>query len=309
MGESDLAPICLFAFNRPQELAKTIEALQKNYLAQQSQLFVFVDGPRTALDLPMVQEVHSIVKGITGFKSISIHSAEVNKGLASSVISGVNSVLEMNDSVIVLEDDLVTSPNFLDFINQGLQFYKNNSRVFSISGWSLNLSALKNWEEDFYAHRRMSSWGWGMWKDRWERINWDKSYYAKFQHNKSVQRNFGQISSDMPQMLLNYLNGKNSSWAIRACFAQFELDMYTMAPSKTKVNNIGFGGNATHTKTRNRFDQKIDVSQRRVFTFHNHLRVSESIARQYRLKYSIFVRAYSKIKGIVLAFFKSNLFP
>jgi hypothetical protein len=299
----NLAPICLFAFNRPQELAKTIESLKKNYLAQQSQLFVFIDGPRTALDLPKVQEVHAIVEGITGFKSIYIHSAEGNQGLASSIISGVTKVLETNDTVIVLEDDLVTSPNFLDFVNQGLQFYKGNNRVFSISGWSLNLSALKNWEEDFYAHLRMSSWGWGIWKDRWEKIKWDKSYHAKFQQDKSVQRKFGQISSDMPQMLLNYLKGKNSSWAIRACYAQFELDLYSIAHSKTKVNNIGFGGNATHTKTRNRFDQKIDDSQRRVFTFHDHLRISESISKQYRLKYSVFVRAYSKIKSKVLEFF------
>jgi GR25 family glycosyltransferase involved in LPS biosynthesis len=299
MGESDLAPICLFAFNRPKELAKTIEALQKNYFAQQSQLFVFIDGPRTTLDLPMVQEVQSIVKGITGFKSIYIHSSEVNKGLASSIISGVNSVLENNDSVIVLEDDLVTSPNFLDFINQGLKFYKSDSRVFSVSGWSLNLAALKNWEEEFYAHRRMSSWGWGMWKDRWEKINWDKSYYAKFQQDKSVQRKFGEISPDMPQMLLNYLKGKNSSWAIRACYAQFELDMYTIAPSKTKVNNIGFGGNATHTKTRNRFDQPIDISDLRKFDFRADFPVSNRIIRQYRNKYSVISRVLSKVMNLV----------
>jgi hypothetical protein len=299
MGESDLAPICLFAFNRPQELAKTIESLQKNYLAQQSQLFVFIDGPRTALDLPMLQEVQSIVNGISGFKSISIHSSEVNKGLASSIISGVNSVLEKNDSVIVLEDDLVTSQNFLDFINQGLRFYKNNNRVFSVSGWSLNLVALKNWEEEFYAHRRMSSWGWGMWKDRWEKINWDKSYYAKFQQDKHVQRKFGEISSDMPKMLLNYLKGKNSSWAIRACYAQFEIDMYTIAPSKTKVNNIGFGGDATHTKTRNRFDQPIDISDLRKFDFRPDFPVSNRIIRQYRNKYSVINRVLSKVMNLV----------
>jgi hypothetical protein len=114
-----------------------------------------------------------------------------------------------------------------------------------------------------------------------------------------LQKNFGNISPDMPGMLLNYLNGKNNSWAIRACYAQFELGMYTVAPAITKVNNIGFGGNATHTKTRNRFDQPIDISDLRKFDFRADFPVSNRIIRQYRNKYSVISRVLAKVMNLV----------
>ncbi len=290
------SPICLFAYNRPAEFEQTVEALKQNYLASESELFVFLDGPKDEFNVVNTRAVEEIANSICGFKSVVVYKSETNKGLANSIIEGITKIFELHETVIVLEDDLITSPNFLDFLNQGLVHFKDNEKIFSISGWSLDLPALKHSNHDYYCHYRLSSWGWGIWKDRWKKIQWEKSYFETFKKDSSLRRNFGKISADMPQMLLDYLNSTNNSWAIRACYRQFELGMYTIAPTRTKVNNIGFGSKATHTKNKNRFDQKLDSTLQRTFEFRPFLAASPKTIDQFRFKYSLAARLIAKIR-------------
>jgi hypothetical protein len=303
---SKFVPVCLFTYNRLDETKRTVEALQKNYLAEKTDLYVFVDGPKRNQSSAKVDQVYSYIQTIIGFKSITIIRSQSNKGLANSVIEGVSYVLKNFDKIIILEDDLITSPNFLDFMNQALAFYEKNENIFSVSGWSLKLNSLNTVTSDYYFHYRMSSWGWGIWKNRWEKINWDKSYFVDFKANKQKQKLFGKIGADMPKMLLDYLEGKNSSWAIRACYAQHELGKYTLAPKQSKVNNIGFGDTATHTKYRNRFDQKIENSEKRNFEFKNEIFILDKVISEYKNKYSKVARIRSRLNHILSKYLKHN---
>ena len=291
-----LAPICLFTYNRLNETKQTILALQNNFLAKESELFIFSDGSKGNNDKASVANVREYLKTIQGFKSVKIIEAIENKGLANSIIDGVSKVLENQDSVIVLEDDLVTSPNFLNFMNQALHYYKNNDKILSVSGWSLPLKSLNNLKSDFYFHHRMSSWGWGIWKGRWSEINWDKDYYSSIKWNLKKQLGFQKGGYDMPKMLKNYLRGKNNSWAIRACYHQYEHNLLTIAPKLSKVNNIGFGTDATHTNNYNRYDQTLDSSLQLSFDFRNEINLNKKIVREYKNKFSLFTRIKSKIK-------------
>ena len=169
-----LAPICLFTYNRLQATKQTIASLQQNYLAMESELIIYSDGPANQAAVAKVEQVRSYLKTVDGFKKITLINSQNNKGLAASVIGGVSRVLEEFDSVIVLEDDLVTAPNFLDFMNQAIQFYKNDERILSISGYTLDLPSLPG-KRDFYFGYRASSWGWATWKDRWEKVDWELS--------------------------------------------------------------------------------------------------------------------------------------
>ena len=128
------APIVVFGFNRPDALKNTIASLLNNEEAKFSDLFVFVDGPREgkAGEKEKVEEVREYVKSIKGFKSIHYTFSENNKGLADSIIGGVSQVINQYGRVIVLEDDLVLMPNFLNFMNQGLERYQNEQKVFSV---------------------------------------------------------------------------------------------------------------------------------------------------------------------------------
>ena len=165
------APVCLFTYNRLEETRKTLEALSANYLAKESDLIVFSDGAKSDDDVEKVEAVRAYLKTLSGFKSINISEAGSNNGLASSIISGVTEVLKDRKKVIVLEDDLISAPNFLDFMNQALDFYKDEQEIFSISGYTMDLDSLSKHNKDYYLNYRASSWGWATWDDRWKEID------------------------------------------------------------------------------------------------------------------------------------------
>ena len=152
------APIVLFCYKRLETLIQTVEALQKNYLASESDLIVFSDAARSESDAVQVNAVRDYIKDISGFRSLSVNYARENKGLAASIIYGVSSVLEEHEHVIVLEDDLITSLNFLNFMNNALMHYEDNQQILSISGYSPAVEGLK--DNDVYFTQRSSSWGW-----------------------------------------------------------------------------------------------------------------------------------------------------
>lgn len=291
----NLAPICVFTYNRLEETKQTITALQNNFLAKESELFVFSDGPRNEQSVVKINEVRNYLKTIEGFKTIEIIESKENKGLAKSIISGVTTILERYSSIIVIEDDLVTTPNFLDFMNSALSFYSNDEKIFSISGYTLNLPSLKYEEKDFYFGYRASSWGWGIWKDRWLPIDWELNAYADFLKDKRAIQKFKRGGSDMPRMLRNQMTGKIDSWAIRFCFHQFKEELYTVFPTISKLASIGFSSEATHTSGTKRFLTRVDTSLNRDFKFDNFKKVNEKLAKEFASFFSLKNRILNQI--------------
>lgn len=294
-----LAPIVLFTYNRLSEAQQTIEALQKNYLSSKSELFIFSDGAKDAKGKQKVEQVRSYLKTITGFENISIKESLVNKGLAKSIIDGVTEIINKYGKVIVLEDDLITSPNFLDFMNLALDFYIESKEVISISGYTLDLSSLKNYNLDYYVGYRASSLGWGTWKNKWQDIDWDISDYEDFKKDYWQQYRFSKIGSDMPVMLKKQMEGKIDSWAIRWCYHQFKNNLCTVFASKSKVNHIGITQDATHAAGALKFITPVDNSGKIDFDFHKSLIVENKIIKDFRSKYSIRRRLIDKIRRVI----------
>ena len=282
-----LAPICVFTYNRLDETIKTIEALKRNFLAPTSELFIFSDGPKTEDDFQNVKDVRVFIRSVKGFKSIQIIESPVNKGLANSIIDGVTLIINEYGKVIVLEDDLVSSPNFLDFMNQALVFYSNNEKIFSITGYSMNLPLLKSYIPDYYLGFRACSWGWGTWKNIWQEVDWLVSDYNSFKRSIVKQAKFMRGGSDMPYMLWKQMNGKLDSWAIRWCYDQFKKEMFTVFPRDSKLINIGFGSNATNTKKTNRFHTILDKGSKTNFKFDKEPFIEIQLKKEFRQKFSI----------------------
>ena len=281
-----LAPICFFTYNRFDETRQAIEALRTNYLASDSNIFIFSDGPKNELDSCEVMRVREYLKTISGFKSVEIYESVINKGLANSIIDGVSEVVNRYGNVIVIEDDLVTTPNFLDFMNQALIYYQKNPKIYSVSGYSMSLPALKDYPHDYYFGYRASSWGWGTWKEKWKDVDWQVSQYKSFKINPIMQIKFMRGGSDMPNMLKKQIKGEIDSWAIRWCFDQFIKDQFTVFPKISKINSIGFGKNATHTKNPKRFDTEVDDGVQRIFNFNHKVEINKKIAKDFRKKFS-----------------------
>ena len=134
----DLAPVVLFVYNRPNHTKLTVESLLKNRYADQSDLFIFADGPKEGEADSEIRKVREYVQTISGFRSITITERRQNLGLANSTIKGVTEVVNEYAKVIVLEDDLEVSPDFLRFMNEALKQYANADQVIQISGHMFN---------------------------------------------------------------------------------------------------------------------------------------------------------------------------
>lgn len=276
----NLAPIILFVYNRPEHTPKTIEALRSNALASDSSLFIFSDGNKTETDKIKVEEVRSYISKISGFKEINTILRDRNLGLANSVISGVTEVIEKYGKAIVLEDDIVTSKYFLKFMNKALDFYENDKRIFSISGYNFPLKAPKSYQHKMYISPRPSSWGWATWQDRWRKVEWKPENIFDVYNKKALRNLMDQAGKDLAPMLLKSIEGKINSWAVKFTFAHLLSNAYSLYPIKSLAKNIGADATGTNfIRSTNKYNVELGLDFNQ-FDFSNDLKLNKEIIEQ-----------------------------
>jgi hypothetical protein len=240
----DCSPIALFAFNRPDHLRRTIDALCQNPEAARSELYVFCDGPRSDADRGLIEEVRNIAEGIAGFQKVSVVRRDRNLGLAASIIAGVTDVCSRYGRVVVVEDDILCSPHFLAFMNSALDFYASDGRVGSIHGYWYPV--LEEMPESFFL-RGASCWGWATWQRSWMEFRSDGAELLDELLARKLTKAF-DLGGAVPytRMLREQIAGKNQSWAIRWHASMFLAGRLQLSPGKSLVDNIGFDGSGTH---------------------------------------------------------------
>lgn len=254
---SKYAPVVLFVYKREKHLQKVLEALDANILADQSSLFIFSDGYKNDTEKIEVEKVRHCVRQYeknNRFQQITIYEMDKHCGLANSVIAGVTRIMKDYGKVIVLEDDLVTSKDFLMYMNDALNYYVSEESVWSIAGYTPNMKELLSYHKDVYVCMRAGSWGWATWKDRWDSIDWDVKDYSQFANDIRKREEFRKRGYDMPEMLDAQMQGRVDSWAIRFCYEQFKQNKVTINPTVSKIKNIGIDGSGTHTRRTNLWD-------------------------------------------------------
>lgn len=265
-NRSNLAPIALFVYNRPEHTQRTVNSLRENELASQSDLFVFSDGSKDEAGSVAVQLVRRYIWGIQGFKSVTIIERERNLGLANSVITGITKLCNEFGRVIAMEDDLLTTPDFLIFMNQALERYGTEPRIFSVSGFNFGFNGPAHYGYDAFCFYRSSSLGWGTWKDRWEQADWKMSDYDSFCTDKKLQQQFNRGGEDLSNMLALQMHGKIDSWAIRWAYTHFKQDAFALLSFRPRVFHIGSGRSATYSR-RKSFKQ-LPLTGERKSEFH-----------------------------------------
>lgn len=291
------APVVLFVFNRPEHTRKTIESLQQNTLSSQSDLFVFADAARNEKDVAEVEAVRSIIDRIEGFRSITVHKQTENRGLAPSVIAGVGSVIRQYGKVIVVEDDLQFSPHFLQYMNEALDRYALDPRVYSIGGYSPPLEMPEGYTEDSYLSYRCCTWGWATWRDRWESVDWEMRDYESFANSPIQISRFNRGGDDMSHILKLQMAGKVSSWGIRWDYAHFKNDAYCFRPAYSIVGNIGNDGTGVHCGATDKFDVAINMQSSFSFPEPGQLQPNDEINRRFACFYDGRKRAPGEVLG------------
>jgi hypothetical protein len=243
------APVVIFAYNRPAFLKQCVKRLSNCAEAGETALFVFCDGPKenaSAAELQAVAQTHEAAKSIKGFKSVQVNLNKVNEGLTKSVIAGITKVLSTHSSVIVLEDDLFLSHQFLTFMNAALQRYEHNNQVAGISGFSFPIN-----EVHPYFSRTGSCWGWATYQRVWENFLATKDTLALTQIKPEELKTFNVYDAYYATMYEQQQKGLVQSWAIEFYLSYFVQQQVFLFSGANLVVNAGFDGSGAHHKTGN----------------------------------------------------------
>lgn len=258
------APIVLFVFNRLWHTQQTIEALRRNELALASELIIFSDGPRSDADMEHVRNVRDYVASVTGFRSVTIIERQQNMGLASSIIAGVTDIVGKQGRIIVLEDDMVTSPHFLRYMNDALDHYREEDRVISVHGYVYPV--VTSLPETFFL-KGADCWGWGTWQRGWELFEQDGSKLLAELRAKNMTWRFDYNGTHpYTRMLEAQIAGDNDSWAVRWYASALLKDRLTLYPGTSLVNNIGTDRSGTHCDEIRVYDTGVAVEAVKVGT-------------------------------------------
>lgn len=242
------APIVLFVHARPDHTQRTLEALAANERAIETDLFVFADAARSAAEAAAVGEVRAIVRRAQGFRSVEVCERLVNLGLAGSIIDGVTEVIEHYGRAIVVEDDIVTSPQFLSFMNDALDHYADELGVWHINGWAYPVATQA--ENRAYLTPIMECWGWATWNDRWRHFDRNPALYLGRWDDKAWHRfNIGG-GYDYRGDIVRNEQGSLRTWAVFWYAAIFEHHGLCLSPPQSYVANIGIDGSGVNSGTR-----------------------------------------------------------
>ena len=236
------APIVLFTYSRADHTQKAVESLLQNREAAESELYIYTDGPKTEAKRQAVEENRKYIHSITGFKSVHIVEREKNWGLAKSLIAGITEIVNKYGQVIVVEDDLIVSPYFLQYMNEALEKYRNEERVASISAF---LNPIDCEAPETFFLRYFACWGWATWKRGWDLlINDDRELLRRLRWKK----NDFNIDGSGPFYGILYCDkvGLNDSWAVRFYASQFLAGKFQLFPGHTLVIQSGTDGTGTH---------------------------------------------------------------
>ena len=240
-----LAPIAFFAYNRPNHMKRALQSLADNGLAKDSELFIFIDGPKESDVSSPITEVGTIAASRKWCGTVHIIERDKNVGLSQSIISGVTRLCEKQGKAIILEDDLVVSEHFLRYMNDALNRYETDTDVYQISGYQFPVD-IPCTEDTFFA-RMGTSWGWGTWQRAWKEFDHSAAGYTTLRQNRTLRDRF-DMDGAYPffSMLEEWRNGNNDSWAVRFYLHMFLRNGLALHPKRSLVSNLGHDGSGTH---------------------------------------------------------------
>jgi hypothetical protein len=298
---TNLAPIGLSAYSRLDHLKQNIAALKLNIGASKSHLYIFSDAPKAG-DNKKVEKVREYLRKIDGFKKIELVERKYNNRVRNNR-DGIETLLDEYGKVIFLEEDIVTAPGFLEFMNGALKYYENDKKIFSITGYTPPIEIDIYCDDDIFIMPRFSAWGFGIWKDRYESIRYfdEKDLNLILENRrfkKYISRNLGE---DVLLMLQSEAEKKIDALDVKAMYQQILNNTYTIYPKRSLVKNTGFDGSGIHCRSTTRFDTKL--WQKAKFSFTNNIRINKKILKSNssfrkldkKIKYSIVKRNFVDI--------------
>ena len=291
------APILLFVYNRPEHVRRNIQALLKNELAAESELFIYSDAAKDETSQAAVKEVRAFIRSIQGFKKITITERAENWGLARSIIDGVTTQINRYGRVIVLEDDLVVAPHFLQFMNDALETYRDEPRIGHIQACDFTQDPSL---PDTFLIKWTGSWGWGTWDRAWKHFNADgKALLTELESRKLTYTFDFNGKYGYTRMLRRQIEGKNNSWAIRWNASLFLKGILSLNVGKSLVQNEGFDGSGTNCGGGGLYASELYMERlpvKKISPIEENIQARNAYVRYYARTNSFMAKAIRRIK-------------
>ena len=257
--KNTLSPIAIFCFKRFDLLKKLLHSLKKNKECKKYSVIFFSDNGKNNKDKNDVERVRKLINHCNFFKKKTIILRKKNYGLKKNIISGINYIFETYNKIIVLEDDLEVSKNFLKTISILLNKYQNNKSVNTISAYSFPSKKIKeaNINKKFFLLKRPSSWGWATWRHKWVKIN-----NIKIRKNKKISAYGNDLAIMAIKKEKRILNSWAYDWTVRHILG----NKFCIYPKFSMIKNNGFDNLATN----NLLKSKVLFSNKKNTDFKNY---------------------------------------
>lgn len=258
------APVIMFVYNRADHFMSTCKALADCLGAKETELYIFSDGAKNegaAEGVRRVREEAQRIKNAGAFKSVTITESEANKGLAKSVIDGVTQVIEKHGRAIVVEDDCVATPCFLEYMNRCLKYFEADKTIGAISGYTPAIDFPKNYDKDIFTAYRSCSCTWATWKDRWRGVDWELHNITDFYKSPKLIKRLNSNGSDRFLRLYRQTKGNGSSWSVRFGSHLVKKGQLTVYPRYSYISNIGCDESGVHSMSDDAEKMKVDPAK------------------------------------------------
>lgn len=245
--QNNLAPIGMSTYGRLQHVQQTIAALQKNELAMQSELYIFSDAPKAG-DEERVEAVRRYLRTVDGFKAMHLFEREKNDRVANNR-GGMRMLLEKFGKMIFLEEDIVTAPSFLSFMNEALDKYKDDPRVFAVNGYTPPVYIPEDYQSPVVLLPRFAAWGFGMWKEKFDEIIMDITpvMYRELRSDSQRLMQYCVGGNDVVTQLWLQVHGYINALDVRNDYTMFVKGrQYVVCPTKSLAHTTGCDGSGEH---------------------------------------------------------------
>jgi hypothetical protein len=238
-------PVAVFTYNRPRHTHSALEALSRCAGLEQCSVYLFSDAPRGADQAAQVSETRAVLRQWASKLRATLVERSENLGLSKSIVSGVSSLCNEYGQVIVLEDDLIVSPDFLTYMVSALERYESEAQVMQIAGCTL--ASPSSLTQDAFFLPVTTTWGWATWRRAWQQFSWLPQDLATARTESQWLERFNLHGTyNYLQMLDDRLAGRNDSWGILWWYAVSRQRGLVLYPKRNLVQNIGFDGSGIH---------------------------------------------------------------
>ena len=279
------APVCLFVYKRFEHFKKSVEALQQNYIAKYSDLYICSNAAIHDDEFKIVNDIREFSLSINGFANVTLIKNETNKGQEETFLKNITKLLNDYKKIIVLEEDMVTTKNFLNYMNDALDYYEDMKKINSIASYSVPIEGRFFDYTDTYFIQRSCSWGWATWADRWMSMKWT---ITKEDLYGISWFKFNSAGYDKYNMLSEVVGQKLNAWDIKTDYTMYINDLLTVYPKKSFLWNIGMDGSGEHCGATNVFDPILIDENKIKFTFANNIVVNKKILSRFKKYYGNF---------------------